>query len=342
MLITELTLQNFRNHAFRQFEFSKKINFFIGKNGTGKTNILEAISLFSIQGGIRGAEMQDLNHNFVKPFLIGMQTIHGRVGLRNASGVKRFSIEDEASKFAEIEGKFRSISLNPEDEFIFRMPASLRRQFFDDLLGKITPQHLDEIKEYKNFCLQRMKILTQLQNQNSWLDVIEKQIAQKLVIISTNRVLFAERLSGIMQNLQERSLRGKILLSGYLENKAFSAINEEKLLKDMLLESRNLDAITGKTLTKMEKANFDVLFEEKGVLASKASSGEQKRMLFSLFISASKLGGFRVILLDEVTSKLDEWGRASIFCELSTLNAQIFATDVLESEGISGADFIHL
>ena len=326
MPLSSIILQNFRNYSFRQFDFPSNIIFFVGENGTGKTNLLEAISMLGISGGFRGAEMKDLNRNQITNFAIGFETEEGRVSLKNINGIKKFAIEDEACKFGEIESKFPTLALCPEDEFIFKAPTSQRRAFFDNLLSKINPEHEAILKEYKALCLQRSKILNEFCGQDSWLETIEKQIAQKLVLISVNRVLLSEKLTEEMKNLSEAGLRGEICLTGYLESKEFSASNEEKALKDMLYSSRSLDAITGKTLTKLERTNFDVLFHEKGILASRSSAGEQKKMLFSAILSICKLINCKILLIDEVVSKLDERGKDMFFAELSNLKSQIFAS----------------
>jgi DNA replication and repair protein RecF len=340
MLIDSIILQNFRNYSFRQFEFSSNLTFFVGENGAGKTNLLEAISMLSILNGFRGAESRDLNRLQNFPFSLGFGTKHGQIGIKNMNGVKRFSFEDEPCKFAEIEGKFKVLAISPEDEFVFRSSVSVRRSFFDGLLAKINPEHEALLKEYKNLATQRSKILNEFNGQEAWLLTLEKQMAQKMVIIATNRVLLSEELSSVMKTAKG-GLKGEIVLTGWLESREFSASVEEKVLQEMLYSSRTIDAITGKTLTKLERTNFDVRFLEKGVSACHSSSGEQKKMLLSAVIAVSRLANFEILLIDEVVSKLDERGKDLIFTELSGLEAQVFATGT-EKLPISQISFIEI
>ena len=329
-LIHQIILQNFRNYSFRQFEFCHKINFFVGENGVGKTNLLEAISMISISGGIKGADFNDLNKDFSKPFSLGFETTIGKIGIKNNNGVKKFYNEDEGIKFSSLEEKFKIIAMMPEDEFVFRASVSERRKFFDELLGRLSKNHSILLKDYKNLCSQRSKILADFTEQNSWLDVIEKQIAEKLVIIASNRVLLCEKLSSVMKEFESEGLHGEVVITGHLESKIlkgdFIASKEEVLLKDELRLSRTIDRITGKTLTKLERTNFDVLFKEKGLLATKCSSGEQKKMLFSFFLAVVKLSECSIILIDEVVDKLDNNGKNLIFAELEKLQKQVFLT----------------
>jgi DNA replication and repair protein RecF len=343
--IHNLILQNFRNYSFRQFEFAKGINFFIGGNGTGKTNLLEAVSMLGIANGIRGAEFKDLNQNFIKPFSLGFETNINHVGVKNVNGSKRFLIENEATKFAVLEKAFKMLAIMPEDEFIFCNSISERRMFFDALINKIYPEHGKTLKEYKELALQRIKLLNGFKNEDSWLLILEKQISQKLVIISINRVLIAERISKIMNSFNSKDLWGDLVLTGHIENKiqkgGFVSRDEEDTIIHELQYSRMLDAITGKTLTKLERTNFDVLFKAKNVLTTKASSGEQKKMLLSVFMATAKIVNASVILIDEVVSKFDEASREVIFYELEKLNSQVFLTGTNEYN-LQNCNFIYI
>ncbi len=152
-----------------------------------------------------------------------------------------------------------------------------------------------------------------------------------LLIVLIILILFgAGKLPSVMREIgkgiKSFDLCGKITLSGFLETKEFAAMQQEKTLREMLEMSRDIDKITGKTLTKMEKANFDVFIPSKNIYASKASAGEQKRMLFSAFISAIRLSGANILLIDEVASKFDQKNRTLIFAELKNLECQIFVT----------------
>lgn len=329
-LIHNIILQNFRNYSFRQFEFSSNINFFVGKNGSGKTNLLEAISLLGITSGIKKADIKNLNNNFINPFLLGFETSYGKIGIKNHNNTKRFYLEDESIKFNTIEKNFNVVAMMPEDEFIFRASISERRNFFDNFIGKVISEHNTLLKDYKNLCSQRSKILNEFSNQNSWLLTIEKQIAQKLIIIASNRVLISEQLSEIMQSLKNTKLHGYIVLDGYLERKiqnhTFISLQEESLLAKELELSRPIDAITGKTLTKFEKTNFDIIFKSKNMKTSLCSSGEQKQMLFSFFLSIVKKTKASIILIDEVMDKLDISNKNVIFSEIQNTKGQFFVT----------------
>jgi DNA replication and repair protein RecF len=329
-VIYGIILQNFRNYSFRQFEFSPKINFFVGKNGSGKTNLLEAISLLGTSNGIKKAEIKHLNSNFITPFSIGLDTSYGNIGIKNHNGTKKFFLEDEQIKFITLEKQFNIIAMLPEDEFIFKSSTSERRKFFDNLISKVLPSHAELLKDYKNLCTQRAKILNNFDNQNSWLSTIEKQIAQKLIIITSNRVLISEKLSNIMQSLKNTNLHGSIILSGQLENKIqnnnFISLVEENLLAKELEMARSVDAITGKTLTKFEKTNFDILFKLKNMKATQSSAGEQKQMLFSFFLSIVKSSKSAIILIDEVMDKLDLENKKIIFSEIESTKGQFFLT----------------
>jgi DNA replication and repair protein RecF len=347
-MIESIILQNFRNYKFRCFHFDKKINFILGINGSGKTNLLEAISMLSIQNGIRGAEVQELNQDYTLPFSLGFETTLGRIGISNTSGAKKFSLENENIKFSKLSDNFQIIHLMPEDEFIFSASVSERRAFFDKIFSKIEVSHAENLKNYKNVCTERIKLL-ESGGSEKWISSVEKQIAELSILISINRVLISEKLSKIMQT-HLKGLQGEITIAGYLENKIqagnFIAITEEKEMCKALESARGIDKITGKTLTKFIKTNFDIMFLEKQILASRASSGEQKKMIFSILLACTKhlinLDKQVFVLVDEVISKLDFQGQSYIINSLLELPCQSFLTGTEKMRNFENINTIEL
>lgn len=346
-MIKSIILQHFRNYRFRQFEFINGINFIIGNNGIGKTNLLEAISLISGTLGIREAEIKDLNQDFNIPFSVGFETEFGSIGVLNNNGSRKFIIDGDKIKAKNLTDKIKVVSIIPEDEFIFKFSPSERRKFFDKALSFINKSHAEALKSYKNLTLQRIKILDQ-KGDVSWLTVIEKQIAELAVLIAINRVLLLEEINLEMIKI-ESNIQGKILLTGELENKIsskhFIASLEEQEFANRLLKAREIDRITKKTLTNYQKANFEAWFTPKDISSFYASSGEQKRLLFLFFIAVIKVlikKDFKVIfLIDEVIAKLDLEGKNEITKILQTLNVQTFLTGT-EADSIKNQNNINL
>lgn len=340
-MIHSIILLNFRNYKFKSIEFTESINFIEGRNGVGKTNLLEAISMLSLSSGFRGADTNDLNGDFKIPFSLGFETSIGSIGISNMNSTKKILLNNEVVKFGKLEEKFKIFSILPEDEFIFIIGSSKRREFFDKMCSIINPQHATAIKSFKSLCLTRNKILANYQYDEAWLGVVEKQIAQLFVILAINRVIFCEEVSSVMNCSTNSSLLGNLIVTGSIENKVkdtnFKAIIEENDIAEALKNYRNLDKLTGKTLTGFQKANFDIFFAEKGLFASKSSSGEQKRMLFAFIIALVKKSITRnsipIILIDEMVSKLDKSSRNIILQELKNLGVQSFLTGT-ETYGI--------
>lgn len=331
-MIKSIILQNFRNYRFRQFDFAEEINVITGKNGIGKTNLLEAVSLISGDAGIRNAEIKELNQDFNNPFLIGFETNFGRIGIYNSNGNRKFQLENETVKAKHLDEKIKIVSIIPEDEFILKSTPSEKRQFLDRIVGIINKDHIEILKSYKNLTAQRIKILEQSADA-TWLNAIEKQIAQAAILIAINRVILTEEIEFEMQKISF-SISGRIILNGDLENKIknrnFISSVEEQIFAHNLLKSRDLDRITKRTLTGFEKTNFDLWFIEKNISSFYTSSGEQKKLLFLFFLSLIQMllkRDFKVIfLIDEVISKLDSDGKSEILKILQALNVQTFLT----------------
>lgn len=332
-MINRLILQNFRNYSFHEVTLTKNVNFIVGKNGKGKTNLLEAISLLSTPSGFRGAEINALNKNFSFPFSLGFETDIGEIGIANTKTGKKITYNGDSIGFTALASNFKIFFLLPENELIFRSAPSEKRDFFDKLCSKIYPAHEISLKNLKSLSLARMKILEGEQN-IKWLETIEKQIAELFIILATNRVLFCEEISKITKDLHHKSLICTINVTGFLEEKikngTFKALEEENNLRKRLSDSRSLDISTRKTLTGFQKASFDVFLIQNNLPALHSSSGEQKKALFACIIATVKKLLLRkrniIVLIDEVIAKLDTEGQKDVINELALIEAQSFLT----------------
>lgn len=341
-MISEVILQNFRNYTFRKVDFKEGVNFIHGKNGSGKTNLLEAISMLAISSGFKGAEISALNHNGKAPFSLGFNTKIGKIGILNLGNNRKITLDEEETRISQLQSLFKVLYVLPENEFIFSVSTSERRAFFDKMLSVLNKTHESHLKDLKSLCAQRIKILNEYSGkpQNTWLDAIEKQISRLFIATSVDRVLLCQEITKFMQSIKTESLKGTLEVSGYIENKvktdSFNALEAENGLKESLEKLRDIDKITSKTLTSFEKTNFDTFFSEKKIFASNASSGEQKKMLFACILALAKKliskNHSVIILIDEVIAKLDEAGKKSIISELQDLKTQSFLTGTEVSE----------
>lgn len=168
MILKNLRLQQFRNYQNCEIEFSNNVNFFVGGNAQGKTNLLEAIYLLCLARSFRGASDEELVQFSSKNFEISGKfcsdlDLEDRINLVYAKQQgKQIAINGKRlSRFSELVGRYPVISLTNIDHKITTGSPSERRLFFDILLSQISSKYLESLREYRRILKQKNMILHQ-------------------------------------------------------------------------------------------------------------------------------------------------------------------------------------
>lgn len=349
-MITQLTLQSFRSYAFSHHDLFN-LNVIIGKNGSGKTSLLEAISMLHYTSGFLGAELSQMNRNLQETFLLGYtfnkNDNETQIGIENRNGSKKTTIDGEEIKTADLTRYvgFKVLYMIPQDEFIFSSGTSEKRNFFDRITTFFVPDHQTYLSEYKKQTSERMKVLYFNQkSHDSWLNAIELRLSELCGIIASNRISVLSKVSPFLQNtkIQYHGEAETLLAAGT------SSTECEKVMLAKFKNSREGDKTSGRTNVGVGKTTFDVTVLHKSIVCEIASSGEQKMALFDISASCleylSSKNSLGIFLIDEVISKVDSGNRAKIFDRLSKLNAQIFMTGTEQEhfDSLQDAHFINL
>lgn len=348
--ITEITLNNFRNYHCETISFKEGINVIVGNNGVGKTNILEAISLFSNFRGIRSANVCELvsitnsSNSLPKDVLFSIFI--------------KFSSMDKILLLQKNDGKFISYNENrlknsselssilgltyfiPQMDGFFIGSSSNRRKFLDRTSDLLFTNHLDNVRKYEFFLKERMKILTTQDKYNNWLDIVEKKIAELGTSIAGVRNNTLEYLNDILQSDVTNFPTGRIELLGDVERLLLKlkAIDVENIYRENLIKFRTEDKALKRTSYGVHKSDILLFHKNKNMPANLCSTGEQKILLMSLIVTkaifSKKISrGTTILLLDEVCSHIDQKTKKILFEELKKLDIQIFMT------GINAKDF---
>jgi DNA replication and repair protein RecF len=364
--IAKLKLKNFRNHEEFSDNFSKNHVVIIGKNGSGKTNILEAISLLNPGRGIRKArlsELQSFSSEDEQPWSIFAEIMEENsndttklaTGLdpQNPLAEKRIAkINGEKIRgHAGLADYISIVSLTPAMDQVFVSSNSAKRDYLDDLTAIFYSEHLSHIAVYNNSRRERLNLLKRARHDDSWITAIEKRMAERAMIISTNRINALKLLQNAIfddDNLgkfPKAILKIEGLVESYLKD--YTAIEAENLFENDLKMSRNEDLITGKTNAGAHKSEFIVYHSAKKLPADLCSTGEQKAMLLSITLAAVKAktsysNATPILLLDEVIAHLDEQKRSDLFAEIAKLNCQAWMTGTEEESFKDILDFAHV
>ena len=361
--ISEIVLNNFRNYANAKFNFYSDFNILAGPNGIGKTNLLEAISLFSNSKGIRKATTQELinlhnktnnknnNNNIQLPddilFSLFLKYTknkdESKLLILQKEDKKLLKHNDDILKKGSLLTNILKITwLTPQMDSFFTGASADRRKFIDRTAELLFSDHYDNVKRYEFFVKERMKILTTQTMNDRWLDIVEKKIVQLGVSIASVRNDTVNYLNNIFENNTKNFPTGYILINGAIENMLINSksVEVEELYLKTMFKNRSEDAISKRTNFGIHKSDIVVINKFKNMLANLCSTGEQKMLLISLIfvraIFTKQLNsGIPILLLDEICSHIDNNTRELFFDELRKLNIQTFLTGTKKEDFLS-------
>ncbi len=347
--LRSLELINFRSHPKSRLEFDGRPLVVTGANGAGKTNILEALSLFSPGRGLRRAQKDQLAR---RPENLGW-----KLELRGEAGAGDFEIVNQARlgepRQVLIDGKaepqtamarfLRPIWMVPSQDRLWVDSASERRRFFDRMVMSFIPAHADAVMAYEKAMRERNRLLKDHVRDAHWYRAIEEQMALSAREIVDNRRAALELLNAQMDAKTGAFPQGVLSLS--YEND----FDREPDFLGVWEGRRDEERFAGITKFGAHKLEFDALYVEKNMQAALCSTGEQKALLTSLILANARAliadGAFVLVLLDEVAAHLDEQRRADLFDELADMKAQVVMTgtegNLFEALGARG-DYVEV
>lgn len=364
MHLSSLTLTAFRNYDHLTLpDLSSGFIAFAGHNGAGKTNILEAISLLSPGRGMRNAEISDIQQReYCRPDegrepdvarsrpSPGRQdspwAIHARImgrygpqdiGLgmdtvknRRITRVNGAPVKSQAD-LAEL---IRCVWLTPLQDRLFIDGASARRKLIDRWIFIADPAHAGRMIRLERLLSERNRLLSMSRVDPLWIDAVEADLAATAVAVMSARIDYLDRLRGsIARSTSIHFPAPTFRMAGFMDDMIGSvpAVMAEKYYLDRLRETRASDASAEATTMGPHRVDIHVEYAAKNMPAHVCSTGEQKALLFSLFLAHTRLirdecGEAPLILLDEITAHLDPARRAALFDHLRDLGAQVFLT----------------
>ena len=349
--ITRLMLTNFRTYGMLDLRCERRSIVLVGSNGAGKTNVLEALSMFAPGRGLRGARLGELSRTTSaagageRPWAVSA-TVTGKDGaLQVGVGYLPGQADGDAAKrtvrvdglpvtgVAELAQHVRLIWLSPSMDRIFVESLSERRRFLDRLIASFDPMHARRWTRYETAMRERLGALRH-GAADAWLSALEQTMAETGVALSASRVAGVARLAGAMDTQRASQFpRADVALSGRLEQGLASraAVDLEDEFISCLRANRERDLEVGRTQEGPHATDFLVAHREKGRPAALCSTGEQKALLIRLVLACASLPApgapeRPILLLDEVAAHLDEARRRALFDELEWLGVQSWLT----------------
>jgi DNA replication and repair protein RecF len=348
--IRRLTLTNFRSYRAASVAPDAQLVVLTGANGTGKTNMLEAISFLAPGRGLRRATLEEVGFTEGDGSWAVSAEVEGALGLatlgtgieppqaEGAMPQRQCRIDREpvssATAFAD---HLKIVWLIPAMDALFNGPASERRRFLDRLVLAVDTEHTGRVSALERSLRSRNRLLEGPRPDTHWLDAIEHETAELAVAVAAMRAETVRRLQAVLAVRQAQSSSAfpsaEIALDGTLERLALDhpAVELEDRYRATLKDNRARDAAAGRTLEGPHLTDLAVIYAPKRMPAADASTGEQKALLIGLVLThagllAEMTGSAPILLLDEVVAHLDPARRAALFAEVAQLAGQVWMT----------------
>jgi DNA replication and repair protein RecF len=351
--VERLTLTGFRNYAELALELTPEPVVLTGPNGSGKTNVLEAVSLLAPGQGLRQAPLPDLArasgdgswsvsarvHTAVGPVTIGTGQQSVAKDVERASG-RLVRIDGEAKAGSGALGDYvEMVWVTPATDGLFTGPASERRRFLDRLIVCFDSGHRTRAGRFERAMAQRNRLLSDGVTRSAQLDGLEVVMAEMGVAIAAARAEAVAALASIIDARRARDPESPfpwsdVRLEGALDRDLAerAAVDVEDAYARLLREVRERDRAAGRALDGPHRSDLVVAHGPKATAAKHSSTGEQKALLIGLLLAHAELVAARrdgmapLMLLDEVTAHLDADRRAALFDELLRLGTQAWMT----------------
>lgn len=346
MIINKLSLINFKSHSEVSFDFSPQINCFVGNNGVGKTNILDALHYLSVGKSFLGNS--DLNNILSQKLEDGSQktmdffVIDSEIQNEEKEDLIKILMPKEAKKvikkndktydrLADHIGYLPSVMISPYDSNLISDSGESRRKFLDAMISQTDSVYLFDLIQYQKTIQQRNALLKNFAKNRYFdkdsLEIYDDPISNFGTRIFEKRKEFVEKLNPIVQHYYDIISGGKekvsVVYESHLSDNTFQELLSGSIEKDRVL-----------TYTSKGIHKDDLIFEMNGNSIKKiGSQGQQKSFLVSLKLAQINrikelTGKSPILLLDDIFDKLDDT-RVSQLIELVNKEnfGQIFITD---------------
>lgn len=337
LFLHSISLFQFKNYFHQSFEFSERIVGIYGRNGVGKTNLLDAIhylcftkSYFSRQ------DSSNIHHGHQGFRLEGQFEVHDKkekaVCILRETGRKEFSVNDEQyTRFSAHIGRYPCVIIAPDDVQLIIGGSEERRKFVDTLISQLDSVYLQGLIHYTKILQQRNSFL---RNYNdgyskdlSVLDVLDEQLLKEGDLIFEKRrdflLQFLPMVKHLYNDIAQRSENLNLIYESEMHGVS---------MKELLHHNRQKDLMLQRSSGGVHKDDLSFRFGEQP-FKSIASQGQRKSLLFALKLAEMEVLKREkrltpLLLLDDVFEKLDEQRIGNLLLRVSSdEDAQIFITD---------------
>lgn len=341
--LLSLELTDFRSYKHVHLPLDARPVVLYGRNGAGKTNILEAISLLVPGRGLRRVRLdvpirREANG---QGWAVHAQYRHAGAaagdpplpigtGYDRTRGNRIVRIDGVTVRPLTLADHIRLVWLTPEQDRLFAGPRAPRLRFFDRLTLSLHPDHGRNANAYEKAMRNRQRLLDEGAHDATWIAGCEREMASAGARVMQAR---ADTLAQLQYEIENHGDSGfpradLTLAGGYEDAPSGDEADLEAALLGIIEQSRPRDCLAGRALCGPHRADLEVGWRAKAMPAARSSTGEQKALLIGLTlaharaVAAQEGGPAPLILLDEACAHLDTERRALLIEEICALKGQ--------------------
>lgn len=347
MKVNKIKIQNFRNISDIYLEFDDEINVICGENAQGKTNIIEALWLFSGAKSFRGTK----DNEFIKfgEKKAKIYTEFNMLGVENSAQIvfedkkTAFLNEKKLSNTSSLAGKFNAVVFSPSDLTLVTDGPDKRRRFLDTAIGQLYPNYIEILRNYTRAVMQRNKIIKDYRYDKT-LSVMLEVFETEIVDMGNKITEYRKRYINILNKYVSKIYSG--ISSGKENVEIFYLSKNEILDNEILKNSRQNDMFTA--TTSVGPHRDDIVFKINEISARNfGSQGQKRSVALSLKLAGAEVikeisGEYPICLLDDVMSELDEGRQNYILNHIRNWQSFITCCDTSNIKNLKAGKVINI
>jgi len=311
-VIKSITLGQFKKHKYLKRDITQKIVLIHGNNASGKTSILEAISMFTPGSGIFSHDIDDLIMFGTNAFEIFIESTYCKLALSYTNSKKDFRINETSKRQLDLPEYIRIYGLTPYLAFAFWKDSTIRRKHIDRLMAQNDTRYASLSAKYAKAMKERNKLIEMQQLTEYWQKIYDPILAETGMEITRIRQRVIEKLN------TQTPIAVREFLGSDLKLEMSPTMEEQ----DKIFERKLDDYFMGPHKTKFTLSGSD--FD-----GTTASTGQQKKLLIALTIAAlPETDETSVLLLDDLFANLDEPTIAHLMHALEQMHFQTWITNI--------------
>lgn len=350
MKMSKLRVKDFRNFDELEIKFTDRLNIFIGDNGQGKSNLLEAIALLSLNESFRYADNENLiRFNQPAAFIEGDLERNGldyKVKMQILKSRKNVTWNDKKITQASIREHFSCVVFSPESLSIIKEASDERRTLIDEALISIDPLGAHLVADFRKALKTRNRILKDYLDERSdkkstlsvleslepiYLNLAAQLTLKRIQLLEKMKPSIQEAMEFISKKAVDISVEYRISGENYLQKARDLTLEQvNNALHQRLLQLRDVELSSGSSLVGPHKHEIVFLYGQKDSRFY-CSQGQQRALILSFkmaqIVYYYKLHeAYPILLLDDVLSELDFVKRGALIEFLQSIKTQIFLT----------------